>query len=339
MNKKRFKVLIIGCGNMAGGYDLHQPEDALPLGHAKAYLQHGGFEVTTCMDPNNAQRQAFQNHWQIPQGFVSWRDLPYEVGAFDVISICSPTGVHAGDIQAALRLKPGLIFCEKPVTTHMAQTQQAVKHCAESQVLLAVNHSRRWSPEVLQLKQQLDEGCWGAVRSVSAVYNKGMLNNGSHMLDVLLNLFGDLQITHVGQAAFDHSEADPSVDACLKTVDGVPIQLNLAHAQDYALFEMQIVTEKGVIVMEDGGARWRFRTAVPSAQLPGYNFLNHGEWLVPDGSPMLRNAVANLHDALSYGATLACTGIHALQAQTLCEQIQKLALAQTPKLKDRREAA
>jgi len=311
----------------------------LPLGHAKAYLQHGGFEVTTCMDPNNAQRQAFQNHWQIPQGFVSWRDLPYEVGAFDVISICSPTGVHAGDIQAALRLKPGLIFCEKPVTTHMAQTQQAVKHCAESQVLLAVNHSRRWSPEVLQLKQQLDEGCWGAVRSVSAVYNKGMLNNGSHMLDVLLNLFGDLQITHVGQAAFDHSEADPSVDACLKTVDGVPIQLNLAHAQDYALFEMQIVTEKGVIVMEDGGARWRFRTAVPSAQLPGYNFLNHGEWLVPDGSPMLRNAVANLHDALSYGATLACTGIHALQAQTLCEQIQQRALAQMPQPHDIREAA
>jgi len=339
MDKKSFKVLIIGCGNMAGGYDLHQPEDALPLGHAKAFLQHGGFEVTTCMDPNIAQRQAFQNHWQIPHGFASWRDLPHEVGAFDVISICSPTGVHAGDIQAALKLKPRLIFCEKPVTAHMAQTQQAVKNCADSKVLLAVNHSRRWSPQVLQLKQQLHEGNWGAVRSVSAVYNKGVLNNGSHMLDLLLNLFGTLQITYVGQAVSDHAEADPSVDACLKTVDGVPVQLNLAHAQDYALFEMQIVTEKGVIAMEDGGARWRFRTAAPSAQLPGYNFLNHGEWLVPHGSPMLRNAVANLHDALSYGAILACTGLHALQAQTLCEQMQQRALAQMPQSQDIREAA
>jgi predicted dehydrogenase len=339
MDNKSFKVLIVGCGNMAGGYDLHQPYDALPLGHAKAFSQHGGFEVTTCIDPNNGQRQAFQNHWQIPQGFASWCYLPHEVGAFDVISICSPTGVHAGDIQAALKLKPRLIFCEKPVTAHVAQTKQAVKHCADSQVLLAVNHSRRWSPEVLQLKQQLDEGCWGAVRSVSAVYNKGMLNNGSHMLDVLLNLFGDLQITHVGQAVFDHSEADPSVDACLKTVNGVPIQLNLAHAQDYALFEMQIVTEKGVIAMEDGGARWRFRTSAPSAQLPGYNFLNHGELVSPQGSPALRNAVANLHDALTQGTALACTGIHALQAQTLCEQIQQRALAQMPQPQDVREAA
>jgi hypothetical protein len=53
---------------------------------------------------------------------------------------------------------------------------------------------------------------------------------------------------------------------------------------------------------------------------------------------MLRNAVANLHDALSYGATLNCTGIHALQAQILCEQIQQRALAQMPQTQDIREA-
>lgn len=338
MNTK-FKALLIGCGNMAGGYDLLQPEDALPLGHAKAFRQHGGFEVTSCIDPNTAQRQAFQSRWQVPQGFASWQDLPQEVGEFDVISICSPSGVHAEDIQAALELKPRLIFCEKPVTLHVVQTQQAVTDCARQQVLLAVNHSRRWSPEVLQLKQQLTQGQWGAVRSVSAVYNKGMLNNGSHMMDLLLNLFGPLHITHVGQAVVDHFEADPSVEACLQTTDGVPIQLNVARAADYALFEMQIVTEKGVIAMEDGGARWRFRTASPSAQLPGYHFLNHGEWVTPQASPALRNAVANLHDALTQGAALACTGIHALQAQSLCEQIQQQAVAKWPQPQDKREAA
>jgi predicted dehydrogenase len=337
--RTKFKVLLIGCGNMAGGYDLLQPEEALPLGHAKAFRQHGGFEVTNCIDPNTAQRQAFQSRWHVPHGYARWQDMHQDIGAFDVISICSPTGVHAEDIQAALALKPRLIFCEKPVTLHVVQTQQAVTDCANQQVLLAVNHSRRWSPEVLQLKQQLTQGQWGAVRSVSAVYNKGMLNNGSHMMDLLLNLFGPLHITHVGQAVVDHFDADPSVDACLQTTDGVPVQLNMAHAQDYVLFEMQIVTEKGVIAMEDGGARWRFRTASPSAQLPGYHFLNHGEWLAPKSSPALQNAVANLHDALTQGAALACTGHHALQAQSLCEQIQQQAVAKWPQPLDKREAA
>jgi predicted dehydrogenase len=339
MDRKSFKVLVIGCGNMAGGYDLLQPDEALPLGHAKAFRQHKGFDLTACIDPNSEQRQAFQSRWQVPHGFASWQDLPHKAGAFDVISICSPTVVHAGDIKAALAFKPRLIFCEKPVSMHVTQTQQAVKNCADSQVLLAVNHARRWSPEVLKLKQQLDQGHWGALRSVSAVYNKGMLNNGCHMMDLLLNLFGSLRITHVGQAVFDHFDLDPSVDACLQTADGVPIQLNVAHAHDYALFEMQIVTEKGVIAMEDGGACWRFRAAEPSTQLPGYNFLNHGEWLAPPGSPMLRNAVANLHDALTQGAALACTGSHALQAQSLCEQIQQQAVAKWPQPQDVREAA
>ena len=339
MIKTKFKVLLIGCGNMAGGYDLLQPEEALPLGHAKAFRQHGGFELTSCIDPNTAQRQAFQTRWHVPHGYARWQDLPQGVGAFDVISICSPTGVHAEDIQAALALKPRLIFCEKPVTFHVAHTQQAVTDCARQQVLLAVNHSRRWSPEVLQLKQQLAQGQWGAVRSVSTGYNKGMLNNGSHMMDLLLHLFGPLHITHVGQAVLDHFDADPSVDACLQNADGVPVQINVAHAQDYAFFEMQIVTEKGVISMEDGGARWRFRTAAPSAQLPGYNFLNHGEWVTPESSPALRNAMANLHDALTQGTALACTGIHALQAQSLCEKIQQKVVAKWPQAQDRREAA
>ena len=306
---------------------------------AKAFRQHGGFEITSCIEPNTAQRQAFQSRWQVPHGYASWQDLPHQVGSFDVISICSPTGFHAEDIQAALALKPRMIFCEKPVTLQLAQTQHAVTYCARQQVLLAVNHSRRWSPEVQQLKQELAQGQWGVVRSVSAVYNKGMLNNGSHMMDLLLNLFGPLLITHVGQAMVDYFDADPSVDACLQTANGVPVQLNMAHAQDYALFEMQIVTEKGVIAMEDGGARWRFRTAAPSAQLPGYNFLNHGEWVSPQGSPALRNAVANLHNALTQGTALACTGIHALQAQSLCEQIQQQAVAKWPQPQERREAA
>ena len=339
MDMQRFKVLIIGCGNIAGGYDLRQPEEAMPLGHAKAFRQHGGFELTTCVDPNTEKRQAFQNHWQIPHSFESWQDLSHQVGAFDVISICSPTEFHAGDIQAALKLKPRLIFCEKPVSMHFPETQEAIKHCEENQVLLAVNHSRRWSPEVSQLKQQLGQGDWGSVRSVSAVYNKGLLNNGSHMIDLLLNLFGPLHINYIGRAVFDHFATDPSVEVWLQTLDGVPIQFNLAHAKDYAIFEMQIVTEKGVIAMEDGGARWRFRTASSSTQLLGYKFLNHGEWLVPQGSSALRNAVVNLYGALSCGVALACTGIHALQAQALCEQIQQRVMEKNPQTPNKLEVA
>ncbi|PIT76125.1 Gfo/Idh/MocA family protein [Limnohabitans sp. B9-3] len=337
MAEQAYKVLIIGCGNMAGGYDLLQSEDALPLGHAKAFSKHGGFTVSACVDPDAAKREVFQQRWQVPVGYTSLQEAA-AVGPFDVVSICSPTHAHATDIQFALALKPKLIFCEKPITVNLQESQRAVQACADQQVLLAVNYSRRWSPQVAQLKADLAEDHWGAVRSVSAVYNKGILNNGSHMLDLLLCLFGPLRISSVGQAVDDFFPNDPTVDVTLQTEQGLPIQLNVAHAQDYTLFEMQIVTEKGVINMEDGGARWRFRHAKPSEQLAGYRFLNAGEWVSPQGSYALTGAVANIFDALQNGAPLASSGSNALQAQALCEQIQHMASAQAASLNHQKAA-
>jgi predicted dehydrogenase len=321
------KVLIIGCGNMAGGYDLLQPDDAMPLGHAKAFAKHGGFDVSACVEPDAAKRAVFQQRWQVSAGFASVQEVAAAGGQFDVVSICSPTHAHAADIQSALALKPKLIFCEKPVTSNLQVSQRAVQACTDQHVLLAVNYSRRWSPQVVQLKAELTEGYWGAVRSVSAVYNKGLLNNGSHMIDLFLALFGPLHIVSVGQAVADFFSDDPTIDATLRTQQGLPIQLNVAHAQDYAFFEMQIVTEKGVISMEDGGARWRFRLAKPSEQLAGYWFLNSGEWVEPEGSFALTGAVANIFEALQNGAPMSSTGSNALQAQALCEQMKQMALA------------
>ena len=338
MTAQAYKVLIIGCGNMAGGYDLMQPEDALPLGHAKAFANHGGFTVSACVDPDAAKRASFQQRWQVPAGFASVQEVAESGGQFDVISICSPTHVHAADIQSALKLKPKLIFCEKPVTSQLQDTQRAVQTCADQQVLLAVNYSRRWSPQVTQLKTELAEGQWGAVRSVSAVYNKGLLNNGSHMIDLLMALFGPLRIVSVGQAVNDFFFDDPTVDATLRTQQGLPVQLTVAHAQDYALFEMQIVTEKGVINMEDGGARWRLRHAKSSETLAGYRFLNSGEWVEPQGSYALTGAVANIFEALQNGALLSSKGTNALQAQALCEQMKQMALAQAPGIALKKEA-
>lgn len=327
MTVSAYKVLIIGCGNIAGGYDLFQPEDALPLGHAKAFLKHGGFTLSACVDPDAAKRAAFQQRWQVSNSFACVEEVAESCGQFDVVSICSPTSTHAADIQSVLALKPKLIFCEKPVTTNLYESQSAVQACADKHVLLAVNYSRRWSPEVAQVKAELDEGHWGAVRSVSAVYNKGILNNGTHMLDLLINLFGTLHIASVGKAVDDFFSDDPTIDAILRTEQGMPIQLNVANAQDYALFEMQIVAEKGVINMEDGGARWRSRHVLPSEHLPGYSFLTRGDLKESQGSYALTRAVANIFDALQSGASLASTGKTALQAQALSEHIKQMTLA------------
>jgi len=131
-----------------------------------------------------------------------------------------------------------------------------------------------------------------------------------------------LHLQSVGQAQNDFFENDPTVDVTLTTEQRFPIQLNIACAKDYSVFEMQVVTLKGVINMEDGGERWRYRRAEPSSQLEGYHFLNHGEWNDSQGALMLSRAVTNIFLALDCGEPLLSSGSSALYAQELCEEIK-----------------
>lgn len=323
----KLRVLVVGCGNIAGEFDTSREPSAWPLTHAGGYTRHGGFCLDTCVDPGASRRHAFMRRWNVVTGVADAAELAAQVGRFDVISICSPTELHSDHIEVVLRLGPRLIFCEKPVTPDAATTARLVELCQQQGVALAINHTRRWAPDVIRLKQQLATGQWGAVRSVVGHYNKGLLNNGGHLIDLLHLFFGHLQLQWTGTPVYDFWPQDPSVPAQLLTADGIPVHLNVSHAADYSLFELQIITEAGVLSMEEGGLWWRLRKAVASTHFVGYRTLDAGTRIAGDYEQAMAGAVANLHAHLHNGEPLASNGATALQAQQLCETISHAASA------------
>ena len=316
----QLRVLIVGCGNIAGGFDAERPANAPPLTHAGAYWRHGGFRLVACVEPDAARRDAFMQRWLVEKGYASI-DAAAAAGPFDVVSLCSPTALHAAHIAALLPLHPRLLFCEKPVTGTAADTAAAVQACAASGVKMAVNHNRRWAPDIVRLRSELAAGQWGAMRAAVGIYNKGILNNGSHLVDLLQLLLGPLDIIAAGLPSFDHWKDDPSVPALLQTRAGVPVTLNAAHAADYAIFELQLFTERGLVAMEDGGAGWRVRRVIGSPHFKGYAVLDSGQRVAGEYHASTLAAVANIHDALTRGVALASSGETALAAQRLCEEI------------------
>lgn len=242
-----------------------------------------------------------------------------------MISICSPTALHAAHLEAAIALKPRLIFAEKPITADLDDTERLVTACDAAGVLLAINHTRRWAPDIVRLKGELASGQWGRVRAANGVYNKGALNNGAHLVDLLHYLLGDLRLVAVGEPLWDHWPADPTVPAILAAGDAV-VTLGVAHAADYALFELAIVAERGVVIMEDGGTQWRVRRAVDSPTFRGYRALDRGDWLSGEYDRAMLAAAAEIHEALTHGRPLSSTGRSAARAQKLCTQIIRTAL-------------
>lgn len=318
-------VLMVGCGNIAGGFDSGRDARDWPYSHAGAYRRDGRFRLLACVEPDDQRRHAYMARWDVPAGYRSIDEAAG--GRFDVVSICSPSPCHAHDLEVALALRPALIFCEKPVTTTLAETERLVGACADAGVHLAVNYSRRFDPHIAELQAQMAQGSWGELHAVTGSYNKGILNNGSHMLDLLTLLLGELDIVAVGTPLFDYFAADPSVPVWLQSAHGVPVQLACGHAGDYAVFELQFIFAQGVLAMEDGGLSWRTRRAVDSQVFPGYRVLDTGERSAGGYPQAMQNAVSNAYEAIHMGGRLASSGATALATQRMCETIRRRACA------------
>ncbi len=325
----QLSVLLIGGGNIAGAFDESRARDAWPLTHAGALLRDGHFRMDACIEPNPSRREAFAAHWPVTHMLSDMSELAPNA-RFDIVCICSPTSLHKAHLEFALQVKPRLVFCEKPLTPNLEDSTVMVERFERAGISLAVNHTRRWAPDVLQLAAELRSGDWGNIRSVSGLYNKGTLNNGSHMIDLLSLLLGELQIAWVGTPEYDHWSDDPSIPFVLRSEHGVVASVSTGHAQDFAAFELQLITERGLITMERGGTSWRIRRSEASKQFSGYHILSDA--IQSDGryEQAMTHAFNNLWRHLVGAEPLACTGRDALRAQQLCEHIRQQAILSQP---------
>ncbi len=315
-------VLIIGCGNIAGGFDAGRPGTLTPYTHAGAYIAHAGYRLVGCVEPDKGRRSAFQQRWGVERAYSRLEEAFANGAQYDVVSICSPTLFHAADLRAVLSIKPALVFCEKPLTASLEQSLELAKHYREADVPLMVNYTRRWDQRVRELAEELARGEWGRIRTASGLYNKGLYNNGSHMLDLLTLLLGPLTVVAAGPPQSDMWDTDPSIPALLVSADGVSVTLNCGHAADYSLFELELVTERGTVKMEDGGLSWRLRRAGPSSTFAGYQALGTPEHRAGALGGAALAAVDEIEAIVTKGGKPTCGPDDAVAVQRLCEAIR-----------------
>lgn len=320
-----FRVAIIGCGGIAGGYDMERFDSDHPMTHAGALSLHGGFSLVVCVEPDRERAARFASRWGISETLEDAGKLLERADDLDTVVICSPTSRHGAGLDVALRARPRLVVCEKPITLSYETSRYWVERFADEGIPLLVNHTRRWAPDIVRLAEEIRSGSRGELRSISGVYNKGLMNNGSHMVDLIRMFVDSCEVIGVGNPLHDHFPDDPSVPFMLRSGDGVPITVNTAHAEDYALFELELVTSTGTVRMEAGGMLFRERSVVDSEEFPGYRVLGSDRISSGEYRRAMSAMVDNQHRFLTTGQRLACDGGTALETQRLCAAIMMAA--------------
>jgi predicted dehydrogenase len=321
VGSERLRALIIGCGAIAGGYDEAEPASDQVLTHAKAYTRHPGFEIAACVEPDGERRAAFMRAWGIPAGFATLAEVNL---AYDVASICVPTAHHAEILESLLASPARLVFAEKPLTDDLARSRAVVEAYERAGKPLAVNYLRRWAGGLVHLQAEIARGQWGDFQKASAWYTKGLLNNGSHFLDLLSFLLGGLSPVCALDRVADGREDDPTRDVVVRTAQGAPIHLLGADMHAFSLFEADLLFTGGRISLTDSAFKITRRPVTDSPRFTGYRALAEGGTKDSGLGYALLDAVDNIARHLNDGAPLRSTGRTALAAQDLCATLARL---------------
>lgn len=312
------EAAIVGCGQIAGGY-LGEGDEVLT--HAAAYQAHPDFILAACVEPDAGRREAFQARWQVPHAYASLSELLSRHPDLSVVSLCSPTAAHGSDLKELMESPVPAVFCEKPIVADLKEAETLVAAFEAAGKTLAVNHTRRFDPAIMRLKERIAGGELGGILAISGIYTGGILNNGSHWVDLAGFLFGPLLFERVLHARVDRSADDPTVDATLRTSAGLPIHLMSGDGRNCAIFELRIVAEHAVVDIEERGFVIRERRPEADPRFPGFHRLGKSIEMVTGLHQSLRFGVDAMREALR-GRPPSSTGRTALEAQRLCEAMR-----------------
>ncbi|MBT8455406.1 MAG: inositol 2-dehydrogenase [Alphaproteobacteria bacterium] len=131
--------------------------------HARSLKQLNGARVAAVSD-------AYEDAARSLAGEVGAevRESAAIIGADDIdaIVICTPTDIHADQIQAAAAAgKP--VFCEKPIDLDVGRVRECLSAVSAAGIPLMIGFQRRFDPHFRALKEALDAGRIGTIEQIA----------------------------------------------------------------------------------------------------------------------------------------------------------------------------
>ena len=255
------RALLVGCGNIGALYDLDDGPEADVRTHAHAYARLGiAFDV---VDPDADRRRRVSERY----GARAFESLSVvSPGAYGVASICTATHLHPEALTLFLDAGTPLIICEKPVADQLADVRRLRDLHRTARSVVQVNYMRRFLPAFRRLRAQILQWREEGARLVDVVvrYQRGLLNNGGHALDLLEFLFESpvaLSDLRVEAAVADAFAADPTVSGTFEFL-GATVKLVGLPAPPPAVFELDLVfADRRVQILDRGD---EIRVSLPS---------------------------------------------------------------------------
>lgn len=205
----KIKFALIGCGRIGQR-------------HAQHITSKGVLAAVCDIDVEKARQVADAHNCR---HYSNIDELIAKESGINVISICTPNGLHAEHTIRSLRA--GLhVLCEKPMALSVQDCGEMIKEAEKANKRLFIVKQNRFNPPVEAVKKAIDSGRLGKIYSIqlSCFWNRNedyyknswkgtrQMDGGtlytqfSHFIDLLYWIVGDVRHVHAMIGNFHHKD-------------------------------------------------------------------------------------------------------------------------------------
>lgn len=248
----KYKAAVVGCGRIGFGFDEDAKRRYIAT-HTGAYKFVKETELVAVCDINEKRLKKCINKLNIPRGYADFKEM-LKKEKIDILSISTPVHTHYIILKEAVNYSLKAIFCEKPLAGNVKDAEKMVKLCQEKEMILQVDHQRRFDPLHVSLRKFIITKKMGKVQQVNVYYTAGVNNTGSHIFDLLRFFFGEVDwINGFYSKNISYNDSDPNIDGFMKFKNGLFASFQACDVKKYLIFEINCLFEQGRIVIKNSG--------------------------------------------------------------------------------------
>lgn len=228
-----YKAVVIGAGQMGAGID-----EKL-VSHAAAFNKNSQCQLLAIFDPSVENLEQAASYWAV-DGYSDIESMLHDKQP-DIVSICSPDFMHASQMELVAAYSPKAIIVEKPVALNLNDLSKIENFFSKRDIIVAVNYTRRYLPTYYHLREEFS---LQNIRAVSIRYAKGLKHNGTHAIDLIRFLFGEIRSYKTLSSVNDYKADDPTASIYFETDSCANIILQGLNQNDYVFFEVDVFTDQ-----------------------------------------------------------------------------------------------
>lgn len=237
-SKFKIKTIIIGLGNIGIDYDLKSKYSI--LSHCKSVSKSKHFVLEGAVETDKKKRKIFEKIYK-KKSFSSTKELLNSKIDFELAIISASTSNHLKIIKSMSSKKYKFCILEKPGGIDFKQFKKILSILKKNNTKVLINYFRNYLTEYELIKNKFKRN------NVSYFfYNRGLVNNCSHLLSFCLKNFGNLKYFKLLKIPyFKNNKKDPSFFAKFKSINAFFFNIGLKNCgqNKFLLFDSNKLLE------------------------------------------------------------------------------------------------